>query len=226
MRRTSLVLLLLLTLAGCGDADSSEVARNSDVPGTRPSTAAPSPTDTPTSVEESLTPSSSPSPSEPVSTEIVDVSPEALAGYRALATGLASLFRKAQRIEKNHPDANPQTTDEINELIGDVYPDGVALVVFDEGGVICLTGPGRTAVVLGEHGDGIRQAFRTGDCDGASVGEELADGDIVVDIAFGLVGEDDSGVRYRSRVMKGQNLADQIPDFGAFLDVLNRAVAG
>ncbi|MEO6512868.1 MAG: hypothetical protein ABIO16_17855, partial [Nocardioides sp.] len=114
------------------------------------------------------------------------------------------------------------SADEVDALLGDIYPDGVDLVVFDENGVICLTGPAATFVLLGEHGDTLRQIYGPGGCDNASSVSGLEDGDIVVDITFDIVGKDHPRPHYKPRVMKGQNLVDQIPDLVGYLDVLNR----
>jgi hypothetical protein len=178
--------------------------------------------------DETLSPSST--PVEPVSTEVIDATPGTVAGYQALATGLAALFRKAEQVERKDPDASPTTPEEIEELLGDVLPAGVDLAVFVEDGqalTVCLTGPATTFVVLGVHEDALRQVFGRGDCDGAAATSSADDADIVVDIAVDLVGEDDDiHAEYSSRVVKGQNLADQIPELEEFLDVINRAIAG
>lgn len=238
MRPASLLLALLLALAGCGDAGASDVARNSDpsptgspseVPGTRPSTATPTPTQTPSPVQESLTPTSSPTPPEPVSTEVVRADPETLAGYQALATGLSAFFVKAQGMEKEHPGAHPHSVQDIDELLGDVYPEGVDLAVFEDDSdalTMCLTGPSSTSAVLGDHGEGVRAIFGTGGCDRATSIRDLEDGDLVVDITFDIVGQHEPRAHYSGRVMKGQNLADQIPDLLRFVRVMNRAAAG
>ena len=227
-----LALVCALGLTGCGDQTSSPSASPPDVtsnatPGTSPSPTSTTASSTPVELEESATPSGSSSPPEPVSIEVVEATPETLDGYRALATGLTAFFVRAEQVEKQHPGADPQSADEVDQLLGDVFPDGVDLVVFEpeeEALTMCLTGPADTFMVLAGHGDGIRQNLGPGDCaDAAHV--RTHDGDVVVDIDFGLdVGDDDQPrAYYSSRVMKGQNLADQIPDLDAFLDVLNRA---
>jgi hypothetical protein len=232
-----LALVCALGLTGCGDQTSPRSASSPDVtsnatPGTNPSPA----TGTTASSgavepEESPTPSGSGSPPEPVSTEVVEATPETVDGYRALATGLTAFFVRAEQVEKQHPGEDPQSADEVDDLLGDVFPDGVDLVVFEpeEGALtMCLTGPADTFMVLAGHGDGIRQTLGPGDCANAEQVRTLDDGDVVVDIDFGLdVGDDDQPrAYYSSRVVKGQNLADQVPDLDAFLDVLNRAAAG
>lgn len=232
-----LALVGALGLTGCGDQTSSPSASRADMtsnatPGTSPapshSTTASS---TPGDLEESPTPSGSSSPPQPVSTEVVVATPETLDGYRALATGLTAFFVRAEEVEKQHPGEAPQSADEVEDLLGDVFPDGVDLIVFEpeqDALTMCLTGPADTFMVLAGHGDGIRQTLGPGDCANAVQIRTLDDGDVVVDIDFGLdVGDDDQArASYSSRVMKGQNLADQIPDLDAFLDVLNRAAAG
>ncbi len=244
MRALSGVLLTLvcaLALSGCGDQTSSSSASSPDItsnatsnatPGTNPSPAtATTASSGAVEPEESPTPSGSGSPPEPVSTEVVEATPATLDGYRALATGLTAFFVRAEQVEKKHPGADPKSADEVDELLGDVYPDGVDLVVFSpaqDALTVCLTGPADTFMVLAGHGDGIRQTLGPGDCENAGQVRTLDDGDVVVDIDFGVdVGDDDQPrALYTSRVVKGQNLADQIPDLDAFLEVLNRAADG
>jgi hypothetical protein len=234
-----LTLVCALGLSGCGDQTSSSSASSPDItsnatsnatPGTNPSPATAT-TASSGAVEPEESPTPSGSPPEPVSTEVVEATPATLGGYRALATGLTAFFVRAEQVEKKHPGADPKSADEVDELLGDVYPDGVDLVVFSpaqDALTVCLTGPADTFMVLAGHGDGIRQTLGPGDCENAGQVRTLDDGDVVVDIDFGFDDADDGQPRayYRPRVVKGQNLADQIPDLDAFLDVLNRAADG
>lgn len=239
MRRPVAVALLLgLTVAGCGDQDerpapaadgsSPAVASSSAVPGTRPSptesSTDPEPTSSPT-VGEGPTPTVTTAPT-PISTESVAAAPETLAGYRALATGIGAFFTTARQMEKKHPDADPQNADEVDELLGDVYPDGVDLVVFgvEKASVtVCLTGPSATFLLLASQDDSIRQVFGAGDCDDPASVDAEADGDVVVDVTFDITG---NRPQYVATVVKGQNLADQIDDLDTWIQVLNEEMAG
>ncbi len=235
----TLSLVVALSVTGCGDetasstvtAGSSASIRSNATPGTSPapsSAATPSQAATPSTMpEESLTPAAP--PSEPVSTEVVDATPETVAGYRALANGLTAMFEKAGQIEKESPDVNPQGADEIKEVLGDVFPDGVDLVKFEEEGdaaTICLTGPETTFVVLGQRGEGLRQIYGGGNCDDASSIRDVDDADVVVDLDFEVTSEGKPRVRFVSRVVRGQNLVDEVPELLDYIDVLNRAAAG
>ena len=239
MRRLAAVpaALLLLALSACADnepaADQSSPTPTptaSTVPGTSPSpTASSSAPDEPASpsvTAEPPTATPSTGPPTALSTESIAATPETLDGYRALATGLGAFFTKAQQLDEQHPDADPQNAEEVDELLGDVYPDGVDLVVF---GVekasltLCLTGPAATFVLMASHGDGIRQVFGGGDCgDPASVEAEV-DGDVVVDVTFDISG---NRPEYVGTVVKGQNLAAQIADLDTWIQVLNEEMAG
>ena len=229
--------LFVLALSACaGDeraADSATVASTpsdsaSVVPGTRPSPTESTNTPEPTlssTVGESRTPSATTAPT-PISTESIAATPETLDGYRALATGLGAFFTKAEQLDEKHPDADPKNAEEVDELLGDVYPDGVDLVVFgvEKASVtMCLTGPAATFLLVASHGDGIRQVFGGGDCaDPASVDAE-ADGDVVVDLTFDISGNPPV---YAAHVVKGQNLAAQIADLDTWVQVLNEGMAG
>ncbi len=173
------------------------------------------------------TPTASAAPT-PISTESIPATPETLAGYQALTTGLTALFAEAEKIEQEDPGADPQDADDVKRLVGEVFPDGVDLVVFsdrDDAFTMCLTGPATTFLLLGPDGDGIRQVLGPGDCSDTESIDAEADGDVVVDITFEIVGER-STVRYVATVAKGQNLADQIPGIDDFIDGLNARVAG
>jgi hypothetical protein len=233
-----LAVLLLLALSACADdnpvADSAPITptpseTSSEVPGTRPS---PTPSPTPSASEEESAsptvaedPTPSTGPPTPLSTDSIAATPETLDGYRALATGLGAFFTRAQQVEEQRPGADPQNADEVNELLGDVYPEGVDLVVFEEqntGLVLCLTGTGATFLLLAGHGDGIRQVFGGGDCDDPASVEAEVDGDVVVDVTFDIAGD---SPEYAATVVKGQNLADQIDDLDKWIQVLNKEMA-
>jgi hypothetical protein len=238
-RAAALAVLLLLGLSACADqnpvADSATITptpseTSSQVPGTRPSPT-PSPTPSPseeesagpTNIEDDPAPSTG--PPTPLSTESIPATPETLDGYRALATGIGAFFTKAQQLEKEHPGADPRTADEVNELLGDVYPSGVDLVVFgvrQASLLVCLTGPASTFMLLSSNDESIRQVFAGGDCDDPTSVDGAADGDVVVDITFGF---EVNKPRYVATVVKGQNLADQIEDLDTWIEVLNKDVA-
>jgi hypothetical protein len=229
--------LLLLALSACADdepaADQSSPTPTptvSTVPGTSPSptasSSAPDEPAGPSVTDEPPTATPSTGPPTALSTESIAATPETLDGYRALATGLGAFFTAARKMEKKHPDADPQNADDVDELLGDVYPDGVDLAVF---GVekasltLCLTGPAATFQLLVSRDDGIRQVFGGGDCgDPAAVGAE-ADGDVVVDVTFDISG---NRPEYVGTVVKGQNLAAQIADLDTWIRVLNEEMAG
>lgn len=238
MRRASFVLLLALALAGCGDQTGAQVQRNSDpspsdptsqVQGTRPSpapgddaaSASSSPSASP-SLQESLTPSAATSAPEPVDTSSIAASDDTVAGYRALSDGLNAFFFSAAKAEKKNPDADPQNVAEVMELVGDVLPDGVVLEQFASDGadLMCLSGPSTTYLRLGDGGDAIRESLGRGSCDEKST-DPMTDADVVVDIGFGL--GDDGKATYDKRVLKGQNLVDQVPHFGDFLQIVDDA---
>ena len=238
MRHRAVVpaLLLLLALSACADeepvADAptpTPTPTESTVPGTKPSptvpSTAPEETASPNATEEAATATPSTGPPTPLSTESIAATPETLDGYRALATGLGAFFTAAQRMERRYPDADPQNADEVDDLLGDVYPAGVDLVVFGVAKAsftVCLTGPAATFQVLAAHDDGIRQIFGGGDCgDPASVDAE-ADGDVVVDVTFDLSGD---RPQYVATVVKGQNLAARIADLDSWIRILNKEMA-
>jgi hypothetical protein len=229
-------LALGLVLAACGDrveppaptADglSTTVATSSAVPGTRPSPTVsthPEQTVGATAAPDTLTPTASTTPT-PISTESIPATPETLAGYQALTTGLTALFARADKLVGEDPAADPQDADDVKRLVGDVFPDGVDLVVFsgDDALIMCLTGPATTFLLLVTHGDGIRQVLGPGDCSDIESIDAEADGDVVVDITVELVG-DRPKVRYVATVVKGQNLADGIPGLEDFIEGLNSA---
>ena len=54
---------------------------------------------------------------------------------------------------------------------------------------MCLTGPAATFLLLGPDGDGIRQVLGPGDCSDTESIDAEADGDVVVDITFEIVGK-------------------------------------
>jgi hypothetical protein len=83
----------------------------------------------------------------------------------------------------------------------------------------------RANQLLGPHGDGIRQVLGHGDCSDTEGIDAEADGDVVVDITFELVG-DRPKVRYVATIVKGKNLADQIPGLDDFIEALNSRAAG
>jgi hypothetical protein len=236
LRAAVLTVLLLLGVSACAEdnpaADSAPVIpapgeTSSEVPGTRPSpaqsTSSPEPTVSPTAGE---SPTATAAPT-PISTESIAATPETLDGYRALATGIGAFFTTARQMEEKHPDADPQNADEVDELLGDVYPGGVDLVVFDvadAGLTVCLTGPAATFLLLTGHDEGIRQLFGGGDCQAPQSIDAEAGADVVVDVTFGLVG-DEPHTKYVGTVVKGQNLADQIEDLDTWIQVLNEDMA-
>ena len=163
-----------------------------------------------------------------ISTESIPATPETLAGYQTLTTGLNALFAEAEKLEREDPEADLQDADDVKRLVGDVFPEGVDLVVFslrDDALVMCLTGPATTFLLLGPDDDHLRQVLGPGDCRDTESIDADADGDVVVDITFEIVG-DASTVRYVATVAKGQNLADQIPGIDDFIESLNTRVAG
>ncbi len=164
----------------------------------------------------------------PISTESIPATPQTLAGYQALTIGLTALFAKVEKLEQEHPGVVPQDVDDLKRLVGEVFPEGVDLVVFslrDDALVMCLTGPAATFLLLGPDDDHIRQVLGPGDCSDTESIDAEADGDVVVDITFEIVGKR-SRLRYVATVVKGQNLADQIPGLDGFIEGLNTRVAG
>jgi hypothetical protein len=239
--RPALALVLGLVLAGCGDGDeplaptadgpSSTVATSSAVPGTRPSpteaSSLPEQTASPTAEQEDLTPTPSPTPT-PISTESIAATPETIAGYQALTSGLTAMFAKEKQLEREEPGVDLQDADDVERFLGDTFPEGVEMAVFslrEDSLTMCLTGPATTFLLVGPHGDAIRQVLGHGECSDAEGIDAEADGDVVVDITFELVG-DRPKVRYVATCLKGQNLADQIPGLDDFIEGLNSAAAG
>ena len=126
-----------------------------------------------------------------------------------LATGLGAFFTAAQKMERQHPDADPRSADDVNALLGDVYPNGVDLVVFDVGKAsltLCLTGPASTFMLLVSDEIALTQSFGGGDCSDPALVDPAVDGGVVVDITLGMKGTKSV---YVPTVLKGQNLAVQ-----------------
>ena len=76
-------------------------------------------------------------------------------------------LRQDRDARARNRDVDPKDADDLERLVGDVFPEGVELDVFSLGEVgliMCLTGPAATFVVLGPEGDGIRQVLGRGDC--------------------------------------------------------------
>jgi hypothetical protein len=232
--------VLSMALGGCGDDTGLPVTRAptgapspSVTPGTRPTSASPSVSASssdsdstqavpgPTSAEESLTPS----PSDATTTPPVDVevAPVTLVGYRALSDAMNGFYAKAFRVADQHPHADPTNAQEIKALVNYKFPEGVDLVEYsdpeeDPGatGRMCFLGPEDTHLVLGSVDDDLRQMLGTGGC-------RYDDGDVIVDLSFDFADDDSSDLSFvwSATVVKGANIAAQIPGLNDFLGLLN-----
>ena len=69
------------------------------------------------------TPTTSATPT-PISTESIAATPQTLAGYQALTTGLTALFAEVEKLEQEDPGADPQDADDLKRLVGDGVPRG------------------------------------------------------------------------------------------------------
>ena len=169
----------------------------------------------PTSAEESL----SPSPADASTTPPVDVevAPKTLAAYRTLSDGMNGFFVKAQRLEEQHPGAEPKDAEAVKALVNYKFPQGVDLVEFSNAETgMCFVGPEDTHMMFADVDDHLRQTLGPGGC-------QDDDADIVVDINIDLANDDpdDWTVVWSANIVQGANVAAQIPGLHDFLDVLN-----
>ncbi len=196
--------------AGCGTATGRETGAAAPASpsawGSSDLSATPSPSATasgPVSASPSAAPASPPSPR-----------PSRVRAYNLLAGELARFVDAAQVVEKAHPDAHPETAEEALALVDYTFADGVTLSVFDSDGRVCLTGPEETYLSLSEStGGDLRQNLGTGPC-------VYDDGDVVLSIDFKV-----AELRVKGRVLKGQEIAEQVPALEAVVDVLDETLA-
>jgi hypothetical protein len=204
--------------AGCGTGTGSE-----------PVAAAPASSSASTSSDLAATPSPSTTVSGPASASAsVPVAPPPSSGpssrpgpgastvraYNLLAGELARFVDAAQVAEKAHPEAHPETVEEVLALVDHRFADGVRLSVFEPDGHVCLTGPEGTYLSLSEsRGGDLRENLGTGPC-------AYDRGDVVLEIDF-----DVAELRVKGRVLEGRELADQVPALDAVVDVLDDAFA-
>ena len=219
-------LVLSTALGGCGDdtgesatADRAAADSSTATPGTRPTTASPSVS---VSVSEPSATSVEPSPIDDTTAPAVDVevTPATLAGYRVLSDVMNGFYTKAVRVAKRHPHASPETAEELKALVNYKFPEGVDLVEYgdpeEESGAtgrMCLLGPD-SHLVLGTVEDDLRLMLGTGAC-------RYDDGDVIVDLSFDFDAPSEQSVVWSATVVKGANVAAQIPGLTDFLDVLN-----
>jgi hypothetical protein len=229
---------LSTALGGCGDdtgesatTERTAAASPTATPGTRPTSASPSvsasaadsgsTTAEPSPVDATTEPSPVDATTEPSPVD-VEVAPETLAGYRVLSDAMNGFYAKAFRVARRHPHASPKNADEIKALVNYKFPEGVDLVEYvdpevDSGasaGRMCFLGPADTHLVLGNVEDKLQQMLGTGGC-------RYDDGDVIVELSFDFADDDQLSVVWSANVVKGANLAAQIPGLTDFLDVLN-----
>ena len=141
-----------------------------------------------------------------------------LQAYDLLAGEVTRFVAAADAAEQSSPDVDPQTPEELLALIDYTFADGVTLSVYEDkhNGHVCFTGPEETFLSLSESESGdLRQILGTGEC-------AYDDGDVVLE----LVLKPGARVHVEPRVIKGKDIAEQIPALDGFVDQLNEALAG
>ena len=159
-----------------------------------------------------ITPTPSASPTEAPGTS------STVQAYNLLAQDTNRFVAAAEAVEETNPDAQPQTVEELLALVDYTFADGVALSVYEDkhNGHVCFTGPEKTFLSLSEsEGGDLRRILGTGEC-------AYDDGDVVLEITF----KPGERLRVEERLVKGEDIAEQIPALDGFVDVLNEAFAG
>jgi hypothetical protein len=133
--------------------------------------------------------------------------------YDVLVRQTDRFFAAAQIAEEANPDADPQSAEELLALVDYSFAEGVALSAYDEEHV-CFTGPGPTYLSLVERKDDLRRSLGTGEC-------AYDDGDVVLEVVF----DEGAGFHLKQRVVKGADIAEQIPALDDFVDTVNDALA-
>ena len=142
-----------------------------------------------------------------------DRGPDA-ASYQLLVADVVGFVAQASEAEARHPDASPETPEEVLALTGYRLADGVELVAYsDRDAQICFTGPTGTYLTFTEpdSGDDLLLALGRGPC---SYGE----GDVVVAL---FVPEGSTTYALESRVVTGDAIAADVPALDDFVDLLN-----
>jgi hypothetical protein len=137
--------------------------------------------------------------------------------YAVLVRHVNGFFRAAEAAEEQHPEAVPESLEDVLALAGYVFRDGVSLREYDlTDDHVCFTGPQDTYLALTEVDHDLRRLLGTGGCD-------YTDGEIVLE--YGLA-KNAPGFRLRERVIKGRDLAQQVPGLDEFADIINAGTGG
>ena len=132
--------------------------------------------------------------------------------YAVLVRNVNGFLEAAEAAGEQHPEAVPQTAEDLRALTDYVFRDGVSLQEYDDPeSHICFTGPQDTYLAVTEVDHDLRRILGTGDCD-------YSDGEIV--LVYRLT-QDVDGLTWSERVDKGQDLAEQVPGLDEFADIIN-----
>ena len=156
-----------------------------------------------------------PTPSS--SSSASDVSAE-IAAYRLLVDEFNGFIRAAIANDEAPLGGVPASPEEVIETVGYDFAEGVTIEQLEEeGGLLCFTGPERTFLTVGEHGDGntvLRRVLGTGEC-------AYDDGAVIIDLDL----PDDLQVNtFEEQVVKGEDVVEQVPGLHALGELMNETM--